>query len=618
MKFVSFLKSFFLFFLFLSIPFVSRGEQDVSQLIFKAREMRLAEDPYWLSLNHYHKGILGGMKSRIDEKDFFFSKQGKRNPEKEMEAFILKLFSGEVDDACPHIARYTWLYQKLGANEMGFPPPQCGPLENVAPTSARLVFPTYYMNNPASMFGHTLVTIRSENTSPMLDRAVNYAASTGETSGLLFAVKGLFGAYPGYFTVLPYYKKIQEYGEMEQRDIWEYTLDFSPEELDAMVRHIREMEEVYSRYYFLDENCSFNLMYLMEAARPGVSITEGFPLWVLPVDTLRILDEEGLIVERVYRPSRASIIRHRLSLLPSDGKDLAAMILDRKEEPEKAEELDTIEAIRVLDTVIDLIRYRFASRDMAHDEYRDLLTRTLKVRSRFGQDDTMPPVPAPRPPETVHASSRFAFGAKAVDGELAGTFSFRPALTDLTDPDYPEKDGIRIVFGETRLRVGPKGEGVQLEKLDFIDITSLSPRDRFFKPLSWSLGFSLEGVSGEDRGRLFKSYFGSGYTWAPDNLGLFSMQAQPRFYAGSGLEDGYSLGAMLRGSWIFRLGDGVKGEVFGEYGGFGLGHTGPASALGAELTTRLSRNLHLGLSCAHEDMWGNSEFEPLLEFRWFH
>lgn len=598
--------------------FATANAAETTGLIRKARERNLAEDPYWYALNHYHKGFLGGVKSRIDEKSFFFSEEGKRNPQKEMEAAISRLFSGDVEDFCPHIARYHWLYTQLDAGKEGFPPPVCKPLENVAPTSARLVFPSYHMNNPASMFGHTLVTIRSDNTSPLLDKAVNYAASTGETNGLLFAVKGIFGMYPGYFTVLPYYKKMQEYGEMEQRDIWEYTLDFNIEELDAMVRHIREVEDVYSEYYFFDENCSFSLMYLMEAARPGVQITERFPLWVIPVDTVRILEEEGLLLDAVYRPSRASIIHHRVSLLPKEGRDLAARILEGKESPEKVLNLPPEEAIRILDTVIDLIRYRFAKKKMDQADYRTLLTKTLQIRSRFDQDDSLPPIPVPRRPETVHASSRFSFGVLGADDKLATSLSFRPALTDLTDPDYPEKDGLRIVFGETRLRFGPKGEGLQLDRLDFVDIVSLAPRDRFFKPLSWSIGASLEGIPGEDKGRLVKIYGGSGLAWSLENVGLFSLQALPKFYAGSGLEKGYSLGGVFRGSWIFRLGDGVKGEFFGEVGGFGVGHTGFASALGLDFTARLSKNLHLGLSCSHEDRWDHADLRPLLELRWFH
>lgn len=616
MKFQVFPKYFFLVFLLLSL--VPSHAGDVSGLIAKAKELRLSEDPYWYVLNHYHKGFLGGVKSRIDEKAFFFSVEGKRNPEKEMEAAITHFFSENMEDACPHIARYHWLYTRLEAENEGFQPKACEALKNVAPSSARLVFPAHYMNSPASMFGHTLVTIRSDNTSPMLDKAVNYAASVNETNGLLFAVKGLFGFYPGHFAVLPYYRKIQEYGEMEQRDIWEYELNFSADELDAMVRHIREMENVYSEYYFFDENCSFNLLYLMEAARPGVEVTKRFPLWAIPVDTVRILEEEGLLLNAVYRPSRASIIRHRLSFLSNEDQEFVSRILDKKDAPEKVLDLPSEEAIRILDTVIDLIRYRFAQKEMDQATYRELLTQTLKLRSQFGEDSSLPPVPVPKRPETVHASSRFSFGMMGADDKLSGTLSFRPALTDLSDPDYPGKDGIRIVFGETRLRLGPEGEGVQLDRLDFVDIVSLAPRDRFFKPLSWSVGTGLEGIPGEDRGRLFKIYGGSGFSWSIENAGLFSVQALPRFYVGSGLEKGYSLGATLRGSWIFRLGDGIKGEVFGEYGGFGLGHTGPASALGLDLTARLSKNLHLGISLAHEDRWDQSNLRPMMELRWFH
>ncbi|TYT75512.1 DUF4105 domain-containing protein [Desulfobotulus mexicanus] len=316
-------------FLFMIFGFsgVAAGDR-VETLVLKAEEMKLAEHSYWHVLYHYHNPLGLGVKSRIDDPAFFISPVGRKNPKEEMNAAIRFLFSGSAENLCPYIARYHWLHEQLQPEPGIFPEPVCPELKDIHPTSARLVFPTYFMNSPASMFGHTLMTLRLDNTSRMLDKAVNYSAFTQETNGFVFAFKGIFGFYPGYFNVLPYYKKMQEYGEINQRDIWEYRLDLEPHELDAMIRHTREMEGIYSDYFFFDENCSFTLMYLVEAARPGLNLTDEFPLWVIPVDTIRVLEKAGLIAEAEYRPSRATIIRHRLSLLSSEDQDLAFNILD--------------------------------------------------------------------------------------------------------------------------------------------------------------------------------------------------------------------------------------------------------------------------------------------------
>ncbi len=78
-----------------------------------------------------------------------------------------------------------------------------------------------------SVFGHTLLRISSSYKSPLLSSAVNYAANDTDSNGLLYAFKGIFGFYPGYFSLLPYHQKLNDYSGVEHRDIWEYTLNLS-------------------------------------------------------------------------------------------------------------------------------------------------------------------------------------------------------------------------------------------------------------------------------------------------------------------------------------------------------------------------------------------------------
>jgi hypothetical protein len=65
------------------------------------------------------------------------------------------------------------------------------------------------------MYGHTLLTIETANKSSLLAYSVSYSATTRETFGPSFAVKSIVGLYPGYFSVLPYYAKLQEYSDVD-------------------------------------------------------------------------------------------------------------------------------------------------------------------------------------------------------------------------------------------------------------------------------------------------------------------------------------------------------------------------------------------------------------------
>jgi len=106
-----------------------------------------------------------------------------------------------------------------------------------------MVFPTAHINSPASMYGHTFLRVSSNHDTPLISNAINFAAKTNDTNGLIFAYKGLFGEYEGRYSILPYYEKIKEYNNLEQRDIWEYDLDLTQEEINRLVLHTFELKD---------------------------------------------------------------------------------------------------------------------------------------------------------------------------------------------------------------------------------------------------------------------------------------------------------------------------------------------------------------------------------------
>ena len=75
------------------------------------------------------------------------------------------------------------------------------------------------------MYGHTLLRMDAadqDERTRLLAYTINFAAGTEETSGFMYVLKGLFGGYPGVFSMLPYYLKVREYSDLEHRDLWEY------------------------------------------------------------------------------------------------------------------------------------------------------------------------------------------------------------------------------------------------------------------------------------------------------------------------------------------------------------------------------------------------------------
>ncbi|HRY30545.1 MAG TPA: DUF4105 domain-containing protein, partial [Elusimicrobiota bacterium] len=251
----------------------------LNELVDQARQRNLARDISWIRLLHYRRSLLGGWKSQVDGDSFFLSPKGKTQPAGELEATLRAFFQPAPADPqtlhpqCQFPARYAWLKSQLRFDPARLPEIRNARFEEwharIDPGSVTAVFASSYLNNPASMYGHTFLRVNQagrKTDEPLTDYCINFAADTPERSGVIFAAKGLLGAYPGRFTTTPYYMKVQQYNNIESRDLWEYTLSLTPEQTDRLARHLWEFGSTYFDYYFLTENCSYQLLPLLEVA----------------------------------------------------------------------------------------------------------------------------------------------------------------------------------------------------------------------------------------------------------------------------------------------------------------------------------------------------------------
>src|SRR5207302_9545050 len=142
---------------------------------------------------------------------------------------------------------------------------------------------------PSSTYGHTFLLLKKKGQGgdELLDYAVNFAADLENDNGFLYAVKGLMGGYRGRFSTFPYYMKVQEYSNLESRDLWEYDLRLSEPEIERLMQHLWELGNVRIRYFFFNKNCSYYLIPLLEVVEPHRDFKKPFIFKTIPVDTIR-------------------------------------------------------------------------------------------------------------------------------------------------------------------------------------------------------------------------------------------------------------------------------------------------------------------------------------------
>jgi hypothetical protein len=489
----------------LTAPPPARADDYLDELTARARALRLHERRAWHRLLHYIPNLAWPVvHSLADAPRFFLARDGKTSPQAELEATLASFFSNAEETGnsqnpqCQFSARYAWLDRELNFDPARLPSQPCKRFqawrEALNPQGVTLVFPAAYLNNPSSMYGHTLLRIDArdqDERTRLLAYAVNYTASTGETNGITFAINGLIGTYPGTFSIMPYYLKVREYNDLENRDIWEYELNLKPEEIDWLLMHIWELGPVWFDYYFFDENCSYYLLEVLEVARPDLDLSSRFRWWAIPSDTVRaVVEQQGLLKRAVYRPSNATLILHRLGVMSASELALVnGMSRGRvaSENPAFAT-LPPAGKARVLEVSHDYVNYLRATGRSPESEPAALARELMLARSRLGAVTDDPPVPVPEVrPDQGHETSRIAIGAGRRDGTDFIELRARPSYHELMDPESGYVRGAQIEFFDFALRHYGSGEELRFEEFKPVDIVSISPRNDFFKTLSWKI-----------------------------------------------------------------------------------------------------------------------------------
>ncbi len=602
--------------LFACVPAAAGDDPYAAELRAEAARRHLSEDRYWDILLHYKKGLFG-RRSLVDDPRFFLSPRGKTDPAAELAATIDGFFEGGLEEKdsprCRFPARFAWLSERLAIDPSRLPPASCPTLDNILkridPRSAALIFAAGHMNAPASMFGHTLLRIDSAYESPLLSYAVNYAAAVNpRDGGLAYAFKGIFGLYPGYYSILPYYDKVKEYHGMDQRDLWEYRLNLPEDAVRRIVLHVMELQDIYSDYFFFGENCSYNLLFLLEAGAPSARLTERFRGWTVPADTVKAAVSEGLLAPPVYRPSQARKIRHIASALDDDGIDRAVEVIDGKEPAGdvSADAVPDDEKARVLDLASETIQLRYMKRQLDKDTFQKRFLDVLSARSRLGEGaGDLPPVPVPERPDEGHGSSRVSLGAGVRKDAFFWEAAVRPAYHDLLDADGGYTEGSQIDFLNAAARYYPEDDRFRLHRLDVIHIVSLAARDAFFRPVSWKVyaGVMDRPFPGTPGSTVAVLSPGGGFAWSSDRFGLAYGLFETELDVSDRYGNGYAAGVGASAGLIRHLGRSWKVSLQVRQVFAVLGDTGLGNGFSAWLRNgfRLGRNGALFLDAGFED-----------------
>ena len=613
-----------------------------------------ASDPglkEWRRLLFYQTTIVGGEKGIVDSPSFYLDPDGKTNPELELAATLRGMQDAKatapgttVPLRCAFPARLEYLVRqgllRRGADSLE-PSPEasleaCPDLQTWLGhrqyKSMWLVFSSWYPQNPGSMFGHTMLRFRrTDRESDLLDDAVNYAAYVDTDNSVLYPVKGLTGRFPGRFSMLSYFIKIQEYNNIESRDLWEYELNANQEQMRKILLSLWEVAPHQSGYWYLDENCSWMLLKLLETGDPAWDFSSKIKPWVVPVDTMRaVVGTPGFVRSKSQRISQERTFRAREALLDAESaakfRDLIhqdpveAAATVKKIAAQRHADLGAAAAAaavesrrRLFDAGLEYVDMRepMVSESAAKGPLTPLRDALLLARKEIKSvPDPLPGLSAGDDPVAGHGSSHLAAGYfQTASGEYGLNLSWTPTLHELIAPPTGYADGLEIVLVRVSGRWFAREEKAVISEVVLTRIRSLSgwtsslPAASWFLDSSYSTKAQCPGQSGAGSAACSSTslamgrgvagrFFGERLTLAAFWTGEAGHARDPRigqqFFAGTG--PAVEL-------WFKSAGDN------GKSGGHGIRVDMTSQALrrayhGGLVETRIKHDLHAGVSVA--------------------
>lgn len=503
-----------------------------------------ASEPYesneWKALLH----VNSEGKSEVDDRRFFLSEPF--SPKAEYFADIVAL--KDANAMCRFPARYHFIANQLKIN-LDFA--KCENfnkfLDDSRGESTSISFASSYLESPMSYFGHTFITVNKHN-NKFFSQTFSYTAEIPKGSGFKdIAINGVFGGFVGKFAAAPYFKIYEGYTAIEQRDITEYKLKLTEEELNRMIWHAYELYDMGINYKFLTNNCAYETLWLIQSAKPNIPLMDNFQGITIPYETINMLKYYDLIGDVETNPSLVNNAYKVYNKLGTKEKDFFRTWKNSASKQKDLNESEYSDA---------------AKNDLGNlvNIYYDVLFKRLHIgRDDFEEVKSIPYIPQN---ETYQGEPKRLGGAKLGIGLNENTknndqgilLSIQPLLFNRIDDRYSE-------LGDGTLKIGTLNfianhQKASIESIDLFEVESYMKRFDFYSPSSW------------------RTYIGADRTYKDKSL-------QPVFRYGGGVSTGTN--SLLTYAILQGVAFPLEGSV-GFEGLIGAGYWYKQTHIGVDIT----------------------------------
>ena len=465
------IKFYSLFFILLSLPF---------HVFSEAQDIEKIEE--WKQLLHFSDN-----KSTITSPSFFLNENGAEDPISELYTTIDLLNSKDGGViAANYPARYLWLH------ENGYSIPEFDLksftelndyIESFHKDSLYLVFASEQINSPASSFGHLLLVFSDDNISMLAADTIHFAAETEIVGDSFFkyAFNGLTGNYDGYFFRTPFFIIKNAYNLNDQRDLNFYKLDLDSKQILFLIYHLYELRKAKYGYYFLTENCAYQIDALLKVAYGSVEDSYRYHFPIVPIDVLNAY--QWNVSEQFVFPATLKRAQSLFDDMSEQSKEIYREV--QKEGlkpdwdlPDKVKEVLYIEA-----------EYQFRCLGNVSKDYEEIML--LQFPHTFYSPSLLPPSAR----NNKHLFGLGTYKDKSHEGLVLGYQLIGRDIYEIQNYKMQESD---VAFFDVELKLRDYKD-LSFQRLDLLRTKSLFNRGRLSSLAVWSADLGINRQNLDNR-----------------------------------------------------------------------------------------------------------------------
>jgi hypothetical protein len=278
----------FLFFVPLQAQSATKKAIDSQDLI-----NQVAESDTWATLLH-----VSNSQQRISDPSFLLSHQN-FSLQNELQESLRYFRSAPLESYCRFPARHLYLSQFFSLSTPKGATSRCAEftryLDKVPYDKLSVIYASEVLSSASSMMGHVFLKAEGRNdNNNEVAHSVSFFTQYDTFNPLRLVYDGLIGGMDGFFIVRQYEQDLAIYSAQEQRNVFEYKIEYDAFSKQLIQLHIWELKGIDIKYLFQSYNCATLTLYILSLGDSQLKQSES--LFVTPSDVVKAINARDLVL----------------------------------------------------------------------------------------------------------------------------------------------------------------------------------------------------------------------------------------------------------------------------------------------------------------------------------